>query len=98
MINGTNVYLVEASGTANNFLEPFFIEEFAACDLGDFVLNGGFDVEGTILKMILMIILITPTFLDGKWGWFTHINARSNAELTLHVEAYCFDNPPAHIP
>jgi hypothetical protein len=98
LINGSNVYLVEASDSGiSTTASGLTLQAFASCDAGDFVLNGGFDVIGTFG---------TATDIDDypnkpifsfdtqTWGWITVINVVGDAELTLNVDAYCFDNPP----
>jgi hypothetical protein len=98
LINGSNVYLVEASdGGISTTAQGLTLRAFASCDAGDFILNGGFDVNGTFG---------TATDIDDypnkpifsfdtqTWGWITVINIVGDAELTLNVDAYCFDNPP----
>jgi hypothetical protein len=98
LINGSNVYLVEASDSGiSTTASGLTLQAFASCDAGDFVLNGGFDVNGTFG---------TATDIDDypnkpifsfdtqTWGWVTVINIVGDAELTLNVDAYCFDNPP----
>ena len=98
LINGSNVYLVEASDSGiSTTASGLTLQAFASCDAGDFVLNGGFDVNGTFG---------TATDIDDypnkpifsfdtqTWGWITVINVVGDAELTLNVDAYCFDNPP----
>ena len=98
LINGSNVYLVEASDSGNSTTaNGLTLQAFASCDAGDFVLNGGFDVNGTFG---------TATDIDDypnkpifsfdtqTWGWITVINIVGDAELTLNVDAYCSDNPP----
>jgi hypothetical protein len=66
LINGSNVYLVDASDSGNSTIASgLTLQAFASCDAGDFVLNGGFDVIGVFLELllILMIILINQFFL-----------------------------------
>ena len=98
LINGSNVYLVEASDSGlSTTAQGLTLQAFASCDAGDFILNGGFDVNGTFG---------TATDIDDypnkpifsfdtqTWGWITVINIVGDAELTLNVDAYCFDNQP----
>jgi hypothetical protein len=98
LINGSNVYLVEASDSGNSTTaQGLTLQAFASCDAGDFILNGGFDVNGTFgTATDIDDYPNKPTFsVDTEtWGWITVINIVGDAELTLNVDAYCFDNPP----
>jgi hypothetical protein len=97
LINGSNIYVVEAfmSGNSTGRFPPLILQAFAACDSCDFVLNGGFNTGGvTIGEVNIDDVNNSPTFLLNTWGWFTRLSIEGEAELTLNVDAYCFDNPP----
>jgi hypothetical protein len=97
LINGSNIYKVEASMSGNSTVgfPPLILQAFAACDAGDFVLNGGFNTGGiTFGEVNIDDVNNSPTFLLNTWGWFTRLSIEGEAEQTLIVTAYCFDNPP----
>jgi hypothetical protein len=99
LINGSNIYQVDASGSGNSTggYPPLLLQAFAACDQGDFVLNGGFFTGGLFIGDVNIDDTDNaPFFIGGTWGWFTRLNVEGEAEVTLQVTAYCFDNPPAH--
>jgi hypothetical protein len=96
LINGSNIYKVENSQSGNSTAaDGIILQAFACCDPGDFVLNGGFSTGGiTFGDVNIDDYPNLPDFLGGTWGWFTHIHIQGDAELTLFVDAFCFDNPP----
>jgi hypothetical protein len=96
LINGSNIYKVEDTDSGNSTAENgLTLIAFASCDPGDFVLNGGFSIGGSTFGDVnIDDNANTPEFLGGSWGWFTRANIQGDAELTLSVDAYCFDNPP----
>ena len=100
MINGSNIYQVDDSDSGNSTVgfPPLILQAFAACDPGDFVLNGGFSTGGISFGDVnIDDTSNSPEFSGGtSWGWFTRVNIEGNANQTLSVIAYCFDNPPAH--
>ena len=96
LINGSNIYKVEDTDSGNSTAEDgLTLIAFAGCDPGDFVLNGGFSIGGSTFGDVnIDDNTNTPDFIAGGWGWFTRVNIQGIAELTLFVDAYCFDNPP----
>ena len=99
LINGSNVYEVNAfeSGNSTVGFPPLNLQAFAACDPGDFVLTGGFFTGGiTFGDANKDDTTNAPVLSLDTWGWFTRLSVEGDAELTLQVTAYCFDNPPAH--
>ena len=99
LINGSNIYQVDDfdSGNDTEGYPPLGLQAFAACDPGDFVLTGGFFTGGLFIGDVNVDDTTNAPFvLGGNWGWFTRLNVEGNAEVTLQVTAYCFDNPPAH--
>src|SRR5918994_365754 len=106
-LNATNVYLVQnSSGPAVPGGSFAFVS--ALCDPGDLVLNGGYNLLGSILRnndSVTTAIdqpIVAPMFpilnenLGAGWITFVRINEDpSSSELRLNVFAICFDNPPA---
>ena len=109
-LNATNVYLVQnSSGPAVPGGSFAFVS--ALCDRVDLLLNGGYNLLGSILRnndSVTTAIdqpIVAPMFpilnenLGAGWITFVRINEDpSSSELRLNVFAICFDNPPAHIP
>lgn len=96
--NGTNVYKVEGTGQVNVTDDRgSTVQAFARCDAGDFALTGGFSV---FPANIVFTIINEPEqeSIVGPAGWFTRLFVDELGEVDLDVTAYCFDNPPAHIP
>ena len=98
LINGDNVYLV------TNSSQPPTVGEgqaaaIAQCESGDFALNGGFSLSGTFLDNNIITLQDRPFTSGPNAGeaWVVGVSGlNTNAELEVY--AYCFDNPPAHIP
>jgi hypothetical protein len=92
LINGTNVYLVTNSSTVAAGESDTFA--LAQCQPGDFVLNGGYDLNG-INDLFDNLIVddkpITEPTPGGGWN-VQVIGAGPLIELT--AIAYCFDNSP----
>ncbi len=95
-LNATNVYLVNNSTTSTP-PDTFAILP-AFCDPGDFVLNGGYNLIGSGLEENDTI----STFIDQSisfpilgQGWAAGVAVNDEAsEITLNVNALCFENPP----
>ncbi|HEX7143518.1 MAG TPA: hypothetical protein VF222_13660, partial [Nitrososphaeraceae archaeon] len=95
-LNATNVYSVDnstTSTTTGNFaITP------AVCDPGDFVLNGGYNLFGSIIEVNDTISTFVdqsisfPTLGEG-WVAIVFVNDEASS-ITLNVNALCFDNPP----
>jgi Collagen triple helix repeat (20 copies) len=97
LINGSNVYEVDDFDSGNDTVgfPPLLLQAFAACDPGDFILTGGFFTGGrTVGDVNKDDTTNAPVLSLDTWGWFTRLNVEGDAELTLQVTAYCFDNPP----
>ena len=99
-LNSTNVYLVFnqsrlVSGVSN--------ETFAQCDKGDVVLNGAYtlDVENPsnfiLYQNGAFRIIEGSGFPSTPNGWDVILSVEGT-DIRLTVGAFCFDNPPAHIP
>jgi hypothetical protein len=93
LINGTNVYLVINSSTTS--ASP--IDLIASCDPGDFVVNGGYTYSGPV-NPLLFIASNEPVTNPPGEGWRAVASFAGVDTKTFTVKAYCFDNPPAHIP
>ena len=93
LINGTNVYLV----TVQEFGETF-IEASALCDSGDFVLNGGYNYDGALTTEFTDVFKDEPVISPAGGGWHVFIRGLADVSNGMTVNAYCFDNPLAHIP
>ena len=76
----------------------------AFCDPGDLVLNGGYNLFGSIQRNNDSVTTginqpIVDPLQEGALGagWFTYVSINedpSSSELRLNVFALCFDNPP----
>jgi hypothetical protein len=104
-LNATNVYLVQNSSGAPEPGRTFAFVP-ALCDPGDLVLNGGYNLLGSIfrnndsLTTAIDQPIVDPIFngtLGAGWFTFVRINEDpSSSDLRLNVYALCFDNPPPH--
>jgi hypothetical protein len=96
-LNNTNVYFVNNS----TIVEDSSIgQETVACQEGDFVLNGAFQINPLNATKITnfnlyydgpVVFFPSPTFLAN--GWETLIYGEGT-DMRLEVIAWCFDNPP----
>ncbi len=85
MVNATDIATEEGKN----------LNAFAECDSGDFILTDGYFFQAFNPNANLIVDASRPTQFPGQIGWqATVLNA--NLNLELHVEAYCFDNPPPH--
>jgi hypothetical protein len=95
LINGSNIYKVVAEDRENSTTEiGTSLQAFAACDLGDFVLTGGYFTFGVFF---LGSNADTQSNVPEDFptpGWFTRIDVSGEAQAGLRVTAFCFDNPP----
>ena len=83
-INATNLY------TVNGTLANAGVTSIAFCDVGDFVLGGGFRQVTAANNNIPVVS--APLFTENGWT-ATSFNSQ------VRATAMCFDNtPPAHIP
>ena len=105
-LNATNLYSVNNS-TSSDPIDPVeSVAAFALCDIGDFAISGGYNinrdlatndtVETVLDQSIQSIQPITgPPLLGGREGWSVVTEAHDpSSELTLNMNALCFDNPP----
>ena len=89
-VNGTNVYLNQTQIDVPRVPTAVFGE--ARCDIGDFVLNGGYRIQGNHKVDINRPFVGQFGGPPGE-GWET-IYFDSTGGSRLNVYAYCFDNPP----
>ena len=92
-INNSNTYVKTAdSGSVALFVST--AEAF--CDIGDFIIHGGFSVTNPFSNAV-------TTFDDevlagnGQSGWKVVLSS-PNSVQDFKLSIRCFDNPPAHIP
>jgi integrin beta 3 len=90
LINGTNVYLVTRSANSTILLEVT-----APCEAGDFVINGGYDLNGPVEENT-NVSRNGPIISPPGEGWVTTISFLPTVgpSTTLTVNAFCFDNSP----
>jgi hypothetical protein len=89
-VNGTNVYLNQTQIDVPRVPTAVFGE--ARCDIGDFVLNGGYRIQGNHKVDINRPFVGQFGGPPGE-GWET-IYFDSTGGSRLNVYAFCFDNPP----
>ena len=105
-VNATNLYSV-INSTSSDPTDPVeSVAAFALCDIGDFAISGGFNINRdlatndtveTVLDQSIQSIqpIIGPPLLGGREGWAIVAEAHDpSSELTLNINALCFDNPP----
>jgi Collagen triple helix repeat (20 copies) len=99
LMNGSNIYTVEDLERGNTtIVDPLFLFGNAICDPGDFPLTGGYSIGGTSGSTTNFDTTINEPRLDDP-GWVTFVTISGFAEnIELRVTAFCFDNPPIHIP
>jgi Collagen triple helix repeat (20 copies) len=99
-LNATNVYSVNNSTAAQS--DTFAILG-ALWDIGDLVLNGGYNIIGSTFEIndthIATAIdqsLTNTTLLGAGWLAALVFNGEDNQDISirLNVNALCFDNPP----
>ncbi len=101
-LNDTNIYfnnthyIRDSTGVSNTLGN-------ATCDPGDFVVNGGYKLlEGAEVVLVDRAFVGEPGFSGPPGeGWEVvvgELNNPFNVPFIFDVYAYCFDNPPAHIP
>ena len=99
-LNSTNVYLVFNQSRPVSGVST---ETFAQCDKGDVVLNGAYtlDVENPsnfiLYQNGAFRIIEGSGFPSTPNGWDVILSVEGT-DIRLSVGAFCFDNPPAHIP
>jgi hypothetical protein len=92
-INNSNTYVK----TADSGSPALFVSNAEAfCDIGDFIIHGGFSVTNTFSNAV-------TTFDDevlagnGQSGWRVVLSS-PNSVQDFKLSIRCFDNLPAHIP
>ena len=99
LMNGSNIYTVVDLKRGNTtIVDPLFLFGNVICDPGDFPLTGGYSISGTSGSTTNFDTTINEPRLDDP-GWVTFVRISGFAEnIELRVTAFCFDNPPTHIP
>ena len=97
-LNDTNTYLVTEEGVSNNSTSNVIGQ--AICDAEDFVINGGFELDGVSGGLTNIAEIINRAILvPFRFGWEVQLSHTSQqGQVSYTVYAICFDNPPAHIP
>jgi len=93
-INNSNTYVRTADSVHAPALFASTAEAF--CDIGDFLIHGGFRVSGfpTNVATLYHDELLGA---NGESGWQVTLNAPTTFQNFI-LSIRCFDNPPAHIP
>jgi hypothetical protein len=93
-INNSNTYVRTADSEHAPALFVSTAEAF--CDIGDFLIHGGFRISG--LPTNVATIYDDETLgVNGESGWQVTLNSASTFQNFI-LSIRCFDNPPAHIP
>ena len=92
LIPGTNVYLVTNSSGFVNINTPINVQ--ALCQLGDFVIDGGYNYDYTTFTQFLFIDKSQPIISPSGAGWEASLFDSPTGRGNLIVYAYCFDNSP----
>ena len=88
LIEGTNVYRVTNSTNIEGESEVLRVE----CEPGDFVLNGGYDLNN-FNPDVTTVVRDTPIISPEGGGWEVNVFGIELTIITVH--AYCFDNSPS---
>ena len=92
-INNSNTYVK----TASSFTVAFFVTTAEAfCDIGDFIIHGGFRVSNPFSNAVT-IVDDEELRENGASGWEVILSSPSSIQ-NFNLSIRCFDNPPAHIP
>jgi len=93
-INNSNTYVRTADSVHAQALFASTAEAF--CDIGDFLIHGGFRVSGFPTNVAT---LYDDELLgaNGESGWQVKLNAPTTFQNFI-LSIRCFDKPPAHIP
>ena len=89
-INSTNLYLL--IGPVNGTIPPATIISSVTCDLGDVIYEGGHTINN--FGNTTTIEFSGPDF-DNPATYFYVVEGNN---ILIRAHAYCFDNPPTHIP
>jgi hypothetical protein len=94
-LNETNTYTNRTSFTPVNAGATG--SQIANCDPGDSIISGGYetDLDPNNRYQIRSDI---PNTLGPTDGWFVNIQNIGDNPVSFYAFAYCFDNPPTHIP
>ena len=103
-LNATNLYSLNNS-TSSDPLDPNeSVAAFALCDIGDFAISGGYniapdlagnDTVETLIDQSIQSLTPVPPLIGEREGWVVIVQAHDeSSELTLNMNALCFDNPP----
>ena len=93
-INNSNTYVRTADSVHAPALFVSTAEAF--CDIGDFLIHGGFRSSG-LLTNVATIDDDEALGVNGESGWRVTLNSASTFQNFI-LSIRCFDNPPAHIP
>jgi hypothetical protein len=103
-INATNFYSVNNSTSSDPTDPRESVAALAFCDIGDFVISGGYDIipelaendtVETLVDQSIQSLQPVPTLVGEREGWVVVVQAHDeSSELTLNIGALCFDNPP----
>ena len=81
LINGSNIYKVEAIDRGNSTIErSITLQPFAECDTGDFPLIGGYDTFGTFFGGNNIDTNNNVPVDIPSPGWFTRIHVKGAAQ------------------
>jgi hypothetical protein len=86
----TNLYQVDGPAETGDL-----VNSNGECDPGDTVMSGGYVLRNPELADIDFLTLGAITEFTE---WSTSVGTADNVDVTIQTFAYCFDNPPAHIP
>ncbi len=93
-INDTNLYEV-LGNTATN---TGGVSQ-AFCDAGDVVFEGGFNIlEFPAPGTNVITIIDKPSSSGNLDSFYEALLRTSDPNIVYRAEAFCFDNPPSHIP
>jgi hypothetical protein len=89
-INSTNLYLL--IGAVNGTIPPATIISSVTCDLGDVIYEDGHTINN--FGNTTTIEFSGPDFENPA----TYFYVVEGNNILIRAHAYCFDNPPTHIP
>jgi len=92
-INNSNTYVRTADSVHAPVLFVSTAEAF--CDIGDFLIHGGFRISG-VPTNVATLTDDEALGVNGESGWQVTNSGSTFQNFVLKIR--CFDNPPAHIP
>jgi len=92
-INNSNTYVKTASSGSPAL---FVTNAEAFCDIGDFIIHGGFRVSNPFSNAVT-IVDDEELGGNGESGWEVILSSPSSLQ-DFKLSIRCFDNPPAHLP